>query len=105
MQIRAYLSIIVLTWGVAACSSSPAGPQLTGQQSRYVAALNKIDGRLIGDQARSLQLGATVCAQIAKGRAVDQIAADSQRFTQGEGVIDRKQAIALVEAARKNLCP
>jgi hypothetical protein len=106
MRLPVALSIVVVACGLAACGNGPPqGSRLTEQQSGYVNDLNKIDGRLGGDQARSLQLGTSICAQIAAGKTSDEIAGDSQRFTQGEGTIDRKQAAALVEAARKNLCP
>ena len=106
MWIRVALSVGFAAAAATACSSSPpADPHLTEQQQTYVGDLGTIDKRLTGDQARSLQLGTEVCAKIAKGASVDAIASDTQRFTQGEGVIDKQQALALVESARKNLCP
>lgn len=105
MWIRVAVAVGLAAAAVTSCSSPPAPPQLTEQQQTYVGDLGTIDKRLTGDRARGLQLGTEVCAKIAKGLSVDAAADEARRFTQGEDAISKQQAVALVEAARRNLCP
>ncbi len=91
---------------IGGCSGSEPGPDgLTSPQSDFIAGAGDIDGRLTGDRTAALRLADQVCAELAKGRSVEDVAGDAQRFTQGEGTISREQAVKLVEQAQEHVCP
>ena len=95
-----------MTVTLGGCSGSEPGPDgLTGPQSDYMAGAGDIDSRLTADRGAALRLAGQVCAELAKGRSVEDVAGDAQRFTHGEGTISREQATKLVEQAKEHVCP
>ena len=91
---------------LAACSSSePDADGVSRPQANLVAEAGRIDGRLSADRSATVRLAERVCAELAKGRSVEEVVGDAQRFTQGEGTISREQAAELVEQAKEHLCP